>query len=1656
MKSSFIVLSWWVGVAFVGCKGGADGHVQGDVVAPEVTETVGDPDTALSSDTGATTVIDARDGAEAGTAEEVGGDVVIQPGELGAPCESPNDCNSGWCLAGLDGYVCSRSCEESCPLGWECRQNLASLPDIAYTCMPPYPTFCRPCRSNADCLVSYDGTAHACVPTGDGGAFCGALCADEADCPADAFCASVFDIAGNTVSQCQPQSGVCGCSAPAIAARAETRCAIGTVYGHCGGTRHCAEGGLTECDARVPARDECNGADDNCDGATDEAFVAVPCFAESGAGHCEGETRCEGALGVVCSAPSPGRERCGGGDEDCDGAIDDEGALDCTPTYLDQDGDTHGIGLARCLCAPEGFYRATIGDDCDDTLRKVVPGGVESCNGVDDDCDGATDEAGALGCRAYHRDGDDDGFGDPDATQCTCAPATPFDTLDGTDCDDALSGVNRGSAEACNARDDDCDGQTDEAGASGCVVYFTDVDGDTYGSTTKFACLCAPGAPYVTTVSGDCDDGDRDTNPRAPEACDGHDDDCDGATDELGASGCEPYFRDQDGDHYGLNGDQRCLCAPGAPYVGEVGGDCNDQSAAAYPDAEEVCDGVDNDCDQVVDEAGTGDCTVFYEDRDLDGHGVPGSQACLCGPAFPHTAGTTDDCDDQNPFVSPSAPEGCNRLDDNCNGDTDEGVEGLCTPFYHDADSDGWGDDRDAICTCAPDAEHTTTRGGDCDDTRIDIHPLADELCGNDEDDDCDGTTDGAGALGCLRLFADRDGDSAGDLLDLACLCAPTAPYTALVAGDCDDTEAEVRPHADEACNLRDDDCDGATDEAGADGCGVFLRDQDDDQYGLALDSLCLCAADDTYRAVWPGDCNDRQLAQNPGASEVCDGLDNDCNGVVDDPGLAGCFTFYRDVDGDTWGVAGEGNSQCLCAPQGTLSAGRIGDCADLVGSTNPAAPERCNGVDDDCDDATDEPGAIGCTNFLRDDDGDGFGIAGDTSCLCAPDATYRSTLPGDCDDEDDERNFGEAERCDGKDNDCDTVVDPPGVVDCVVRYQDHDGDQVGDLETGECLCAAPEAGEVLVAGDCDDEDPEAKPSATEACNGKDDDCDGQRDEAGATSCTTSYLDADGDHIGVEGSPLCLCSPQAAYSATVVGDCDDGDGRRTPGKPERCNGIDDDCDLTVDEEDAIGCSGFWRDEDGDSWGVEGSERCQCGAGGEGGLWTATRAGDCNDAADVVNPDEGEVCDSLDNDCDGVTDESQCGLPTANWPTFMHDTRRTGHALPFDGPIAANTPRRWKVALGHAAGVNIESSPIIDESGNVVIVVGEWVYKRAGGDGATLWEAQLPAAAYARAGVTARVGGTYVVPTGNGLRLLAVDGTTIWTALFSDGAGDQVIGTPIVDANGNIFVVSNQRLRKVEPTLGSVVWSVEFEAGLARPAHPSDPAIGPDGRIYFATSRYVHAVRATTIAGIESAMVTWSYCPLSGAACNATKLPRASVTMDEIGRILVPFGNALYLLNDATTSATVANGTPVSFVTGGLAAEVWANAPLFSDAATSNNPSEYPGATTAGTTGYRSVNSAVTGTDWTVAFNKRAAAHGAAIFDRDGDIFVGSDASAPGGQATFYAIKNRSAAAGVRGTVLWSVTVDGSNIDQAAALGIIGAAHVVVFGDSTGNLYCYGN
>ena len=323
-----------------------------------------------------------------------------------------------------------------------------------------------------------------------------------------------------------------------------------------------------------------------------------------------------------------------------------------------RDGDEDGYGnpadSTQAASQPEGYVPDNT--DCNDASASVHPGATETCNAVDDNCDGTLDEGVQ---NTYYSDSDGDGFGDTSNPTQACAAPEGY-VADNTDCRDNNASVHPGATETCNQIDDDCDGSTDEGVQN---TYYRDADGDNYGDPNSPTHACAAPEGYVTDNT-DCRDDNAAINPGATEIADEIDNDCDGSIDED----LNTYYRDADEDGYG-NPDASTQAAsqPSGYVLNRT--DCNDANAAVHPGATETCNAIDDNCDGSTDE---GVQNTYYRDADGDQFGDASQTTHACTVPTGYVTDNTD-CRDNNAAVHPGAIEICHdQLDNNCNGQTDE------------------------------------------------------------------------------------------------------------------------------------------------------------------------------------------------------------------------------------------------------------------------------------------------------------------------------------------------------------------------------------------------------------------------------------------------------------------------------------------------------------------------------------------------------------------------------------------------------------------------------------------------------------------------------------------------------------------------------------------------------------------------------------------------------------------------------------------------------------------------------------------------------------------------------------------------------------------------------------------------------------------------
>jgi hypothetical protein len=414
-------------------------------------------------------------------------------------------------------------------------------------------------------------------------------------------------------------------------------------------------------------------------------------------------------------------------------------------------------------------------EDCNDYNDKIYPFALETCDGIDNNCDGDIDD-GLLSVK--YQDFDNDGYGNENIFITSCfneKDGIPYTSNDGAfDCDELNVFINPGQEEICNnGIDDNCNGLEDEGGICDCgycglgkrcfngqCVSCTDSDRDGYYSKTGCGTLMdcddsdsssnwddADGDNFNTcNYNKDCDDNNPEINPSVSiDLCDGLDNDCDGQIDEDVKI---KWYADGDTDGFYTKIKYSCT-KPGLIYRSEgMPGDCDDDDSDTYPDATEICDGIDNDCDGEVDEGLGG---YYYPDMDGDGFGVQGGMFS-CGAKSGYVDNNFD-CDDLDPFKNPIITEKCDGIDNDCDGQIDNGLRVMT--LYQDFDGDGIGNKNISIRYCNRTKDNIKYEPDwgvwDCNDGNAAVSPNLDEDCRDELDNDCDGYVNN----GCTEELCD-------------------------------------------------------------------------------------------------------------------------------------------------------------------------------------------------------------------------------------------------------------------------------------------------------------------------------------------------------------------------------------------------------------------------------------------------------------------------------------------------------------------------------------------------------------------------------------------------------------------------------------------------------------------------------------------------------------------------------------------------------------------------------------------------------------------------------------------------------------------------------------------------------------------------------------
>lgn len=711
--------------------------------------------------------------------------------------------------------------------------------------------------------------------------------------------------------------------------------------------------------------------------------------------------------------------------EDCDDG--DSSILGEQTWYLDSDGDTYGD--------PDQSVEA-----CDQPT-----GYVNNANDCDDD-----DPVAIQLLTQWYQDNDEDEYGNPSIAIWDCSQPAGYVNND-EDCDDTDASINitltwyldndgdsygdsSATTESCAQPpgyvpdDTDCDDDDNTVWEE--QPWYADADGDGYGVSPAIQ-SCSQPHPDAVTLNGDCDDLDPAINPetiwykdkdgdgfgdpsKTSQACHAPngfvDDDSDCDDDDPTVNSNTIWYQDNDGDEYGDPTISQQQCEPIAGYTTN-NLDCNDADADQYP-------GVS-----------------WYADADADTYGDPYSLTD-CAPADPTDVLDNTDCDDSDPSLNPTTSwypdcdgdgfhvlepviqcdeptgpceDGDHPLGDwtttppsspDCNDD--DPIENPSALWYLDSDEDGFGAGPTVIhIGCQSDYTGSDTlapNDTDCDDIDELIFPGADEYC-DGEDNDCDGQNDNE-ALDAVTWQADCDGDS---FLGLQVVLSCSPSDSICDDGDAPDGGWDLEGSTKEDCDDEDPTINPNTE---------WWPDLDGDNNGDEEASpLTQCEPPGDAYTQNDLDCDDEDPSINGRADEVCNGIDDNCDDLIDDESSVDASSWFPDCDGD--GYYAEFNSPSCEEP--------ASECRDSEppqgGWTNTLEGEP------DCND--EDPEQYPSQSWYIDEDSDGYGRLGEDGVIvqCSQPDGY-VTNNEDCDDLDGAINPLVPEvASDGVDNNCDAYA---------------------------------------------------------------------------------------------------------------------------------------------------------------------------------------------------------------------------------------------------------------------------------------------------------------------------------------------------------------------------------------------------------------------------------------------------------------------------------------------------------------------------------------------------------------------------------------------------------------------------------------------------------
>jgi|GEM_PF-1441384 len=769
------------------------------------------------------------------------------------------------------------------------------------------------------------------------------------------------------------------------------------------------------------------------------------------------------------------------------------------------------------------------------------------------------------------------------------------------------------------------------------------------GATATHSCDSETGAWHFDSTGLGAYERDADGVP-LEKTCDGLDNDCDGSTDEDIVLQTDDTLYPKVCDKNGVcGGKARAICNPQAGAT--AGADdrwiCDYTSVPDYEPDEISCDGKDNDCDNKTDkglDVALADCNVqgvcgalklVYADAETP-EGLP---AVRC-------EGGAWKCEYQLVPGWQEAETLCDGQDNDCDGLTDEA----------DTDSGVWTDVAGADAGCKVAGVCLNTRASCSGGAWVCAYPSAQagyepgtEYRCDGEDNDCDGLTDEELATVALsELALVKQADPTHPVSSLPCLneanlvgiCAALQVATCKNAGvpgaswDCPyERIPGYQPYGNESlCDGHDNDCDGQTDLV------PTLYDAQAVGVGCAP-AKGVCAK--SSQSVW-ADCSEGRWIcsfATPGAYQAfetsCDNQDNDCDGETDE----GLFLPASDPDIEaTCGAIGV-NGVCKNATLASCNpVSHSWSCQVIAPTYESGAELHCDGLDNDCNGQTDEDFGAAATPATKALNCPALGqCAGHavTSFTCVagkPVCVYQGVVDFES---------GKETRCDGLDNDCDGLVDSedPDLVTLpaseVAKYCPDKGVCQGKSVTLACNHGVPTCTYAGITG--------YEPKTETSCDGQDNDCDGLTDEGITRPDTTGAC--------AGGGGVCKFGGNQGCNGAGGWTCDYGAVVGYEPAEVSCDNLDNDCDGQTDEglDDVPPSEGLCLT-------VGACASASVSVSCAGGAWTCDYS--AADGWAEVEDGRGDLCDTVDNDCDGQTDEHTCG-GAGTLCTADDDCRGTG-------------------------------------------------------------------------------------------------------------------------------------------------------------------------------------------------------------------------------------------------------------------------------------------------------------------------------------------------------------------------------------------------------------